>query len=800
MLAQALSGEPLVFPPNITITHPVNKTTYASTSIDFNFTSNETLVNASYDLDNSGNVSLGGIGELCYQETANVSTACGGLATGKYSFSSNWGDSVTAGITNTAIDGDWMTFGGRSAEGYAYFYINYTKPANASNSSLLQVKHKTSYFPYYEILNLTIPQDCWNYDSTLISFRFKVPVTGGSWQCYNGTGNAFDTIYTTDPITGGTDVYEEAMWWNITGPQNTTLSLSEGLHNITIYGENNNSQIGQSTYVYFTINQTPQWNNNQTNLTANTQLNDSVQFNVTLTDNFNLSSYTFSWNVSGFWENLSTVNYTITTTNSTLIENRTINQSTGKNKAWTVYFNDSIGNTNQTEVFNFTIKNLKPVVASATISPATPTDLEDLTCNNGATSDADDDTVSLLYNWTKNSIDQAISTQVLGNALTTAGDIWICKITPFDGYENGSTVSSASVSIDTGFTAPIINWTNSTPLTAELLKGQWLNLSVNFTDTNEDPFENHTAYFCKADSADTDGCIGDAWCNSSINVTGNYTSCRLDITNSSEFSLQEYTFYTYIVDNSSLISASKSNTFTIQDITAPVIKNFNFSTFSITTGNTIILIINISENVSSLSTIKFNLTNPNKVNLQRLNPTHFTLPSATSLIFNYTIFESVETPVIGTWNLTYISVKDNQTNLIELYPNITFVVTSAPTGAPVGGGPPSETVVNITNVTTIITEKGCNYNGICEIERGEDWWNCNVRAGGDCKFETNSLNPFCIFDENAQCIYKFAFIPRLTGLIIIIATIFLIFSSNKDLEKFKKKIKDILPRGGTNGR
>ena len=55
-----------------------------------------------------------GFSDACYQETANVSTACGGLSTGSYS------DNTTS-----------------------IFYINYTKPSQTTNSSLWQVKHGT---------------------------------------------------------------------------------------------------------------------------------------------------------------------------------------------------------------------------------------------------------------------------------------------------------------------------------------------------------------------------------------------------------------------------------------------------------------------------------------------------------------------------------------------------------------------------------------------------------------------------------------------------------------------------------
>lgn len=89
--------------------------------------------------------------EYCYQETANVSTACGGKDTGVY-----W----TGGAvpwTNPALlyDGDWST-GARSSTPVlqSFMWINYTLPNGAVYPSLWQVKDD------YGFVNLTIPQEC----------------------------------------------------------------------------------------------------------------------------------------------------------------------------------------------------------------------------------------------------------------------------------------------------------------------------------------------------------------------------------------------------------------------------------------------------------------------------------------------------------------------------------------------------------------------------------------------------------------------------------------------------------------
>ena len=736
-ITRALSGEPLVYPPNISIVFPVNNTNYFTTTLDLNWTSKESLGGLSYSLDGGSNISLV---SYFYQEFANMTDdntqqtskdedpptdTNSSLVdyTGKY----NPEDSGT--VLTCWWDGNWSTADpSQCASSDLFFgYANYTKPSSASSTSKWMSKVGTG----SAMLNKSIPSICWNQNPLQFRLRSSGASGGSNGQsCWNGTdwGGSINGGY------NGSDnknTYEEAMWWFIL--QNITLtSLTEGKHNITIYGNSSNGN-GQSSYVYFTINQTPQWSNNQTNITSNTILNDVGQFNVTLTDNFNLSSSIFSWNVSGFWQNLTQINYTITTINTTLIENRTINQSSGKNKAWTVYFNDSIGNKNQSDIFTFSIKNQLPSVVSATINNSQPIDADNLNCNNGSVSDADSDAITLFYNWSRNGIDIPIKTAFLNNSNTSINDIFICRITPYDGFENGTTKTSASVSVGTGFVAPIINFTNSTPLTAELLKGQWLNLSVNFTDTSENSIDNHTAYFCKTDSANTNGCLGTTFCRSGKNVSANsYLSCRLNITNSSDFPLGATTFYAFAVDNTSLISASKSNTFTIQDITPPILNNWSlqYTNLNDASGNTNQFNVSVTDNVSNIQTITF------EINVTLNATKSFSFTQSLSVATNYVLFQSSETLLRGFYNITKVIVTDNSSNSQTYnFTNITFTVSAQPSGGGISGGGGGITPKPIQNITIVAPERCGNF--VCEECRDSNISNCidetPLSCPQDCK-------------------------------------------------------------------
>jgi hypothetical protein len=116
------SGGADTTPPTVTITSP-SAANYTTTSIWLNASSNE---NESmwYSLNGGTNYTM----NLCYQETANISTSCGGLSTGTYRFE---GDCLN---TNQFYDGDWSTgnHGGPGASD-CYYYENYSILTNFDN-------------------------------------------------------------------------------------------------------------------------------------------------------------------------------------------------------------------------------------------------------------------------------------------------------------------------------------------------------------------------------------------------------------------------------------------------------------------------------------------------------------------------------------------------------------------------------------------------------------------------------------------------------------------------------------------
>ena len=152
----------------------------------------------------------------CYQESANTSNqagtdgSCGLNYGGAYSWTAGWGS------PENVTDGNWDTYTGGSTG--SYFYINYTKPTNYQNSSLWQIKYYgAGGTPVNATVNISILNSCWTYNSTTIFLQVYTVSGQLDFYCKNASNWQF--------IGGdGWKIYEEAMWWNITG--GTTYSCS----------------------------------------------------------------------------------------------------------------------------------------------------------------------------------------------------------------------------------------------------------------------------------------------------------------------------------------------------------------------------------------------------------------------------------------------------------------------------------------------------------------------------------------------------------------------------------------------
>ncbi len=199
----------------------------------------------------------------CYQESANVSTSCGGLDNGSYYLTP--GGFWTNG--ENVIDGDFNTYGIAGVLGYAL--INYTRPNSALNESIWTFRVDDTY------INVTINETCWKYDNDkLLLAVVSQGSTATRFRCYNESGdtyndNNFTTLYTYSGGTG--NVYEEAMWW-MYYPSNLTIRTNNEItyQNLSVFsGTVTDIDLNISSFQRFINSNCDESHGNYCNITIN---------------------------------------------------------------------------------------------------------------------------------------------------------------------------------------------------------------------------------------------------------------------------------------------------------------------------------------------------------------------------------------------------------------------------------------------------------------------------------------------------------------------------------------------------
>ena len=447
--------------PTITIQSPVNNSVHYTSSVDLNWTTDETLEWCAYNLDGGENdTSICYINETCYQETANVSTACGGRDTGKYYCENTWDATNSCNLT---YDGDLSTFGYPSDTGT--LYINYSKPTYAISLSKWQVKDAGG------ITNLTIPSNCWSQEP----LQFKAYLDGGAvsvhWSCFNSS--VWNSLRFNDLAF---IVHEEAMWWYIYNVTNITLpALSDGLHNVTIYGNDTYGNMGQSPYTYFSVVFPPTWSNNQTNILG-TKYGDTFWISVDWTDNEKVNYSWLSIQNSSGWYNLTpfAINAISGTHNTTYI----MDETRGFLWNWTFYANDTVNNLNQTDIWNYEVANAPPTINETPTNQQAYNGLEFNYDLNG--SDIEGDTITYYLNDTSIFSIHSANGTINGTPIEADIGTRTYNFTVGDGFDNTSALFNITVN---DITAPRYYDNQSNTTSPKINEYVAINVTVN--DTNE---------------------------------------------------------------------------------------------------------------------------------------------------------------------------------------------------------------------------------------------------------------------------------------------------------------------------
>jgi len=249
---------------------------------------------------------------------------------------------------------------------------------------------------------------------------FNTSVTGVA------QGNYYDNISTKNVFDSNSN------GWGDTGadyPINVSTWATKWTGNGTDYGP----ATTRTLFVTVTYQSpTPADNSRQT---AN-----SVTINVSVSAGMNVSNCTLQWN--------GTTNYSMTKvgTGISVYCYRTMTTVDGGIYTYKVYANDSLGTLDNSSTRNFT-ENTPPSV-TATITPVSPTTLDNLTCTVGGWIDPQDAPGNYTFQWyngTTFKFSSGLTTSTTYTLLSTnlsIGDTWNCTITPWDGFENGTAVST----------------------------------------------------------------------------------------------------------------------------------------------------------------------------------------------------------------------------------------------------------------------------------------------------------------------------------------------------------------------
>lgn len=413
----------------------------------------------------------------CYQETANVSTSCGGLSTGTYYASGVW--DVTNPASN-AYDGDWLTtytFANSSTTGNATLFINYTVPNGASlNTSKWQVRYDiagTSYYVNNTFLTGTNNRCAYNVD--LMQFKIisnKTSSTKGELDllCFNGTDWQFGLIGVSTS-TGDIKFFEEAMFWNMTNASGNEQTLTQIDGGIVTKAQNWTfaCQVTDTT-------NTSAWRNSTSLLISNTAP----------VSTYAAQNTTFNHNVSSIFGDActdidpETLTYTTNNTNLPILANGSINYTANITKTgfYSLNVSCSDGTANTTSTMTVNITNTAPTIAGIQIQPITGA----LNCTyEYADNDTDPESGS-TYKWYKNNtLIAGVTSKTIASGNYSTNDSIKCQITASDGLAV-LTAQNSSPYINNDLTPPVIN--DFSLDASSVTSGTQILFTTNCTDEN----------------------------------------------------------------------------------------------------------------------------------------------------------------------------------------------------------------------------------------------------------------------------------------------------------------------------
>lgn len=234
---------------------PIVLQTGSNQTITFNYQNYSTTTNL-FNETNGALFSSVTTYSICYQETANISTSCGGLNTGAY---------VTSGYNNVgnAYDGDYSTYANITLLSSANYLANYTKPSSSVDGNVIQIKVQENSID--TITNYSIPTACFNQAPLQIRINETNALLNDyiAGSCFDGSNYVQLFIkQTLLTLTTSPKLYEEAVFWNMSNTTTSIIGLNYSLQNVLTSSVKTDSQLlNQTTFnsdFYTPID--PPWN------------------------------------------------------------------------------------------------------------------------------------------------------------------------------------------------------------------------------------------------------------------------------------------------------------------------------------------------------------------------------------------------------------------------------------------------------------------------------------------------------------------------------------------------------------
>ena len=319
--------------------------------------------------------------------------------------------------------------------------------------------------------------------------------------------------------------------------------------------------------------------------------------------------------------------------------------------------------------------NALPIIPNVSIHPPTPVLISNLTSNNGTATDGDGDPITLAYHWYKNGTRVSALTNLTWVYYdnTSTDETWKVGIIPFDGYENGTEVISATVTIGSGNTAPTLTSLTSNQSTKKY--GYDIKfMTVGAIDADGDH------YILSVGSASG---LGDI-CNSTNVSSPGVANCTIEI----NWTSGSRSFYGRLYDG--IDTSIEYTTIITVDVTPPIVNSSSVNVSSFQQGGSVLISTDIGLANGTITLPKVKIRNPSGVSSNY---------SLTGDGANGTYTYTFTPPAAGSWVVTNIYASDDSGNTLDESVSHTITVGTTGGGGGGGGGGAPITIIELGNLS-----------------------------------------------------------------------------------------------------